>query len=182
MGNCQLESPDRRVISHFFGRNKKETRAIPDDCWVTYCRQHYQRCRYRQPTAQFAALQMDLVRQTVNKLELWGGVREWQILLRKRASDALAAEEQVVATHGQVLHSCRERVLLPQVGKQKTFEDVYHLLDFVEENAAKYDCDALEFEIVPQFRPGVLQAKEPAAKRGKTSSSHRRSVSRTSEV
>ena len=183
MDNCKLESPDRRVISHFFGRNKKETRAMPDECWVTYCRQHYQRCRYRMPAAAFAALQMDLVWQTVEKLEAWGGICSWEIAMRKRALDDIAKEDAARAaatTNGanggmagntsssaNALPVRRERALLPHTGKGKSFAEVFALIAAVKQYAHDNDCEALEFEIVPQYHPGVLQARAPTVRRGK---------------
>ena len=176
MGTCTLESPDRRVISHFFGRNKKETRAIPDDCWVTYCRQHYQRCRYRQSAPDFAALQMDLVRKTVAKLEEWGQVREWDIQLRKRATEQLKQEDAAAAERGGTAgtRGCKERALLPRVGPRKSFREVYALIDAVEAHARDNDCEALEFEVVPQYRQGYLQNRPPAPKRTKSNAGNKR--------
>ena len=178
MGTCTLESPDRRVISHFFGRNKKETRAIPDDCWVTYCRQHYQRCRYRQSAPDFAALQMDLVRKTVAKLESWGQVRDWDIQLRKRATEQIKQEDAAAERGGgggsPVVRACRERALLPRAGPHKSFRDVYALIDAVEAHARDNDCEALEFEVVPQYRPGFLQNRAPAPKRTKSNAGNKR--------
>ena len=60
---------------------------------MTYCRQHYQRCRYRQSAHAFAALRMDLVRKATAKLETWGKVRDWDIQLRKRATGQIKQED-----------------------------------------------------------------------------------------
>ncbi|KAL8946270.1 MAG: hypothetical protein Q9183_007929, partial [Haloplaca sp. 2 TL-2023] len=49
-GGCTLSSGDhRKVVSHIFGRNKRCTHQIPEDCWIKYCRKHYQRQKYRCP-------------------------------------------------------------------------------------------------------------------------------------
>ena len=169
MDNCQLESPDRRVISHFFGRNKRETRAIPGECWVTYCRQHYQRCRYRMYARDFATLQMGLVLQTVQKLEAWGGVQDWQIAIRKRQVEAIRDEDAEMGTRGgSIPNGCRERVLLPFLGDHKNFQDVYAVIRAVDQYAQANDCEALEFEVVPRYRPEVEQARAQAAKSAKT--------------
>lgn len=159
--DCKLDSPDRRVVSHFFGRNKKETRAIPEDCWVPYCRQHYQRSRYQLKTPEFADLQMSLVRRTVKNLELWGNVLHWTITIRKRMLDQIAQEDALRAaakTH-LIEKPCQERALLPFCGDTKSFADVYALINAVRDYAWQNDCEAMEFEIVPQFRAGFVEKR-----------------------
>jgi hypothetical protein len=37
----------RKVVSNFFGRNKKATASVPPDCYPTICRTCYQRLAYR---------------------------------------------------------------------------------------------------------------------------------------
>jgi hypothetical protein len=37
----------RKVVSNFFGRNKKTTASVPPDCYPTICRTCYQRLAYR---------------------------------------------------------------------------------------------------------------------------------------
>ncbi|KAA6411679.1 MAG: hypothetical protein FRX48_04960 [Lasallia pustulata] len=79
---CSTESPERKVTSHLFGRNKNCTKQIPDSVWLWYCRKHYQRTRYRDRVA-FTKLQLDSVRRQVQRLRAWGGVREWEVILKK---------------------------------------------------------------------------------------------------
>ena len=170
---CTLDSPDRRVISHFFGRNKKETRAIPDDCWVSCCRQHYQRSRYQRDTADFADLQMNLVRQIVNNLQRLGHVLHWTITIRKRMMDLIAQEDALRAA-GKAHHigkPCQERALLPFCGENKSFDDVYGLIDAVRGFACQNGCEAMEFEIVPQFLPGFVEKRISQRRSSKVSSS-----------
>ena len=80
---CSTGSPLRKVVSHIFGRNKLCTKQIPKGIWVCYCRKHYQRSRYRNPSG-FALLQCDLVRKQIDRLDQWGGVSNWIIKIRKR--------------------------------------------------------------------------------------------------
>ena len=159
--DCKLDSPDRRVISHFFGRNKKETRAIPEDCWISYCRQHYQRSRYQMKIHEFGELQMSLVRRTVENLETCGIVLYWTITIRKRMMDQITQEDSLTAAGKAHLieRPCQERALLPYCGENKSFRDVYKLIDDVKNFACRNDCEALEFEIVPQFRPGYVEKR-----------------------
>lgn len=80
---CTTGSPLRKVVSHIFGRNKLSTRQIPKNVWVYYCRKHYQRSRYRNPRG-FARQQVLLVKRQCERLELWGGVKDWVIKVRRR--------------------------------------------------------------------------------------------------
>ncbi|KAF8538527.1 hypothetical protein BDD12DRAFT_885028 [Trichophaea hybrida] len=80
---CTTGSPLRKVVSHIFGRNKLSTRQIPKNVWVYYCRKHYQRSRYRNPRG-FARQQVLLVRRQCERLEQWGGVKQWVIKVRRR--------------------------------------------------------------------------------------------------
>ena len=175
MPGCSLDSPERRVVSHFFGRNKKETRAIPEDCWVFYCRQHYQRSRYRMKTTQFGQKQMDLVRATVQNLETKGIIVCWDISLRKRALELVVSEDMARSTSsaagGGLNAACPERMLLPFTGKEKSFADVYALVGLVRDYCIRNNCEPLEFEIVPQFRPGFMLTR-PASKRAAKGGTH----------
>lgn len=81
--NCETKSPLRKVVSHFFGRNKLATRKIPKHLWVYFCRKHYQRSRYRNPKG-FASLQIDLVMSQIDNLKRWGGVQDWTVKVRRR--------------------------------------------------------------------------------------------------
>ncbi|PLB45844.1 hypothetical protein P170DRAFT_467047 [Aspergillus steynii IBT 23096] len=73
----------RKLISHIFGRNKTSTRLVPTHIWPHYCRKHYQRARYRAPN--WPVAQVELVRLALDRMEVWGGVRGFQVVLRKRA-------------------------------------------------------------------------------------------------
>ena len=93
---CSTGSPLRKVVSHIFGRNKLCTRQIPKGVWVHYCRKHYQRSRYRNPNG-FAILQCDLVRKQIDRLDMWGGVSDWIIKVRKREELRLNKENAELA-------------------------------------------------------------------------------------
>lgn len=93
---CTTGSPLRKVISHVFGRNKLCTKQIPEGVWVHYCRKHYQRSRYRNPSG-FALLQCDLVRKHIDFLEMSVGVSNWIIKFRKREEQRLNKENAELA-------------------------------------------------------------------------------------
>ena len=84
---CRMgPSPDgmhwRKVVSHVFGRNKASTKLFPQYVWVHYCRKHYQRARYR--ADQWPFTQCDLLLESLNRMERWGGVNSFELILRRR--------------------------------------------------------------------------------------------------
>ncbi|KAJ6114420.1 hypothetical protein N7486_000198 [Penicillium sp. IBT 16267x] len=87
-------SPDgmhfRKVVSHFFGRNKASTKLFPDAVWVHYCRKHYQRARYR--ADQWPFTQCELLLESLSRMEQWEGVESFEITLRRR--EILRVEEE----------------------------------------------------------------------------------------
>jgi hypothetical protein len=160
--DCNLPGPLRRIVSHYFGRNKRGTRAIPESAWVFYCRQHYQRARYRQPEHEYAQMQMRLVRQTVEELEVWGGVTDFTIRLRKRAVLQLKNEKSNKGEHW----------LRPSIGPQKSFAEVYDVIALVAERSRVRRCPAAEFELVPNIKhaAGGVVARRPRDARNQESS------------
>ena len=77
-GNCNFErciaigdEEIRTVVSHFFGRNKKETSYLPKKTMPSVCRRHYQRHTYHtKNNFTFAVKQWALVRLVFKKLRL----------------------------------------------------------------------------------------------------------------
>lgn len=168
---CVLDSPDRKVISHFFGRNKKCTRAIPEDVWAPFCRRHYQRTRYRN-VDNFGGVQMDLVRRTVENLQQWGNITHFELILRKRAMQAICREgsdddqhQPLRATsagstpHSATKHSS-EAWLVPYLGNHKSFEDILEFVNLIEEYVKEHNCKPPEFEILPSYKPGYMKLPE----------------------
>ncbi|KAK9473309.1 uncharacterized protein V1510DRAFT_351232, partial [Dipodascopsis tothii] len=76
-GGCHPSAPSRKVVSHIFGRNKRQTLAIPDEFWVHMCRKHYQRESYRKDT--FPLLQAELVLIQLDRLEQWKNVVDFSV-------------------------------------------------------------------------------------------------------
>ena len=183
MADCPLKSPVRRVISHYFGRNKKETRAIPDEIWVNYCRQHYQRAKYRQKPEIFAETQMKLVKATVHNLQQWGGVQDFDISLRKRAVDLIAKEDarSAVITDGGktnkvATNACEERWMQPFTGKGKSFAEVFALIDMVTSHSLEHKVRATEFEVVPNIKPFLMNRREAGKRASKSNGRKARSA------
>ncbi|KAF4125782.1 hypothetical protein GMORB2_1027 [Geosmithia morbida] len=108
--NCDTNAQPRKVITHFFGRNKSCTMMIPPEVWVHYCRKHYQRVRYRN-FENFPLVQIDLVRTQVERIDAWSRdnqhrnsssgsgepgrsrryVKAWTLALRKREQRRLGS-------------------------------------------------------------------------------------------
>ncbi|KAB8253286.1 hypothetical protein BDV35DRAFT_3095 [Aspergillus flavus] len=86
----KANNPRRKVISHIFGRNKYATKRFPDHVWVHYCRQHYQRVRYR---VEWPVTQCELLMVVLGRMERWGGVKGWDVVLRKREVERLKGED-----------------------------------------------------------------------------------------
>ncbi len=137
--DCDTDSPQRKAISHIFGRNKMCTRMIPEHLWVHLCRKHYQRCRYRDQN-KWAKVQCDLVQLQIRRIHDWSlenqhdpnGIRlvGWSLTMRKR--------EKVR----------REKAAL---AKRKREED-----GDVEEKAAEQDLLDLEYNSVQTQVPDWL--------------------------
>ncbi|KAK9448894.1 uncharacterized protein V1518DRAFT_416607 [Limtongia smithiae] len=75
---CHADVPARKVVSHIFGRNKRQTLAIPEHVWVTICRRHYQRESYRKDG--FPIVQVKLILLQLEKLEKWGRVSSFAVV------------------------------------------------------------------------------------------------------
>lgn len=109
-------SDPRKVISHIFGRNKSVTKRFPPHVWVHYCRQHYQRARYR--ASDWAVTQCQLVLVSLARMEEWsssasgesagagdgdGGERitGFRVVLRRRVHRSLRLPGDGDATAGK---------------------------------------------------------------------------------
>lgn len=97
--NCVAGSGDhRKTVSHIFGRNKAETRGISEDCWIKWCRKHYQRYSYRDSlNGNWHKHQLGLVREQLDRFENRTNIDSWKITLRKKEQAKLDAENALVA-------------------------------------------------------------------------------------
>ncbi|EAW23849.1 putative pathogenicity factor [Aspergillus fischeri NRRL 181] len=85
-------SHPRKLISHIFGRNKTSTKLFPSTVWVHYCRKHYQRARYRSRAWPFT--QCELLLDSLGRMEAWGGVESFEVVLRRREMNRISSAEQ----------------------------------------------------------------------------------------
>ncbi|KAL8727490.1 MAG: hypothetical protein Q9166_006014 [cf. Caloplaca sp. 2 TL-2023] len=164
-GQCTLGSSDhRKVTSHFFGRNKRCTHQIPEDCWIKYCRKHYQRQKYRRPEDWFET-QLLLIDAQLDKLEAWGGVMSWKICIRKGEKEMIDKENEYLAQHGRFPDGPlrRERFLLPSIGENKTFDQVRKVVDVINK-----ECDDTKSLTLPSFEflPDIDPRRNPRPRRG----------------
>ncbi|KAL8825447.1 MAG: hypothetical protein Q9191_004415 [Dirinaria sp. TL-2023a] len=179
MKKCNTGSRDyRKVVSHVFGRNKKCTTQLPDECWIVYCRKHYQRTRYRTTKAQtqsYFNVQIDLISRQLTRMEAWGGVLSWCIALRKKEQDEIKQENaqlvQLRASGGLVddaavrrIQKCPDRFLLRHVGTNKTLTQVRQCLEAVRQEVERIGGHELPgFELLPNIDP--IQYPPAATKR-----------------
>lgn len=103
VARCRAGSGDhRKTVSHIFGRNKAATRGIPEDCWIKWCRKHYQRFTYRDSLAgNWHKHQLGLVREQIDRFENRTNVTSWKIALRKKEQGKLDIENAAIAA-GQI--------------------------------------------------------------------------------
>lgn len=163
-------SPDgfhlRKVVSHLFGRNKTSTRMFPESAWVFYCRKHYQRAQYRVDSWPFT--QCDLLLETLGRMQVWGHVKSFELRLRRReAMRANGKEDEMAPT--RVLASGRRRpiaLIAPvpewlqrEVGINKTFDDIRHLVGQIRE----YLSNFREYETRLKQAQGVSDARLSAS-------------------
>lgn len=179
-GPCTLGSGDhRKVVSHVFGRNKRCTHQIPDDCWIKYCRKHYQRQKYRCP-ADWPETQLLLIDAQIDKMEAWGGIASWTIAIRKKEREMLDHENSYFAQHGRLPEGphCRERFLLPYLGSNKTFADIRNVINVIDQEFEDSNARSLpSFELLPLIderrnpRPKRFGAVRHLARSGAVSNS-----------
>ncbi|KAJ5153435.1 uncharacterized protein N7482_009913 [Penicillium canariense] len=147
---CMTPSPDgmhfRKVVSHVFGRNKASTKLFPPRVWVHYCRKHYQRARYR--ANQWPFTQCDLLLESLRRMEVWGGVASFELILRRRevlradgtndksASTASSGPLQNGRKHPTAIVAPVPRWLRQEVGRGKSFDAIRHLIERIREHMA----------------------------------------------
>lgn len=168
--DCQTKSPLRKVVSHIFGRNKAETRAIPKNVWVYYCRKHYQRSRYRNPKG-FAVLQCELVRRQIARLQAWDGVQSWSVKVRQPkagkkpeaspladgsnedADSEIAEESQGLETADSGSTAEGREWLTRYEGENRTMEEIKLLIEDIERNVDMSGGTFPDVELLPHCYP-----------------------------
>lgn len=162
--NCEAQSSDcrtdcfnmRKIVAHIFGRNKACTAQIPEHCWVEWCRKHYQRLRHRMLEQGWIFLQINCLKTQLGRMEEWGQVQSWTILLQHKFQEELDREVAAQKPEDEAgfpsnstkttvtaqddhanehTKTSPNRFLHVFLGEKKTFHDVYAVIGAVE-NAA----------------------------------------------
>ena len=152
IAKCVANSGDhRKVVSHIFGRNKICTSQIPSECWIFYCRKHYQRHRFRAKETGWKRTQFDIIKRQLARLETWGGVIDWEIALRKKEREELAiANRHALLNNTQPTY--RESFLEPYLGSGKSFQEVNQVLQVIETETMSTNAKDLPgFELLPKI-------------------------------
>ena len=145
----------RKIIAHIFGRNKACTRQIPEHCWVQWCRKHYQRLRHRMLEQGWIFLQISCLRTQLSRMEEWGEVQSFTILLQRRLQDELNRNDPAQAPEDDArlgnspdikttskddhakgpTKASPNRFLYPYLGAGRSFDDVYAVINAIEQAA-----------------------------------------------
>ena len=113
----------RKVISNFFGRNKKETNYIDADVWHNYCRKDYQRGTYRvekgdDDTAR-AQYYINNIELQLTRLRLWRPEARFKTQLTGGASKRLNAYYGELRRNGGDVSAAEAAVhVTPATGKK----------------------------------------------------------------
>lgn len=184
--HCEAQSTDcrtdcfnmRKIVAHIFGRNKACTAQIPDHCWVEWCRKHYQRLRHRMLEQGWIFLQINCLKTQLGRMEEWGQVQSWTIVLQHKFQEELDREvaAQKPIDEDGIRHSTNTTEASKDghakehstpspnlflhlfLGKEKTFHDVYAVIDAVEK--AAYEGLLISFPPL-QFLPVIDATLHP---------------------
>lgn len=160
---CEAQSTDcrtdcfnmRKIVAHIFGRNKACTAQIPDHCWVEWCRKHYQRLRHRMLEQGWIFLQINCLKTQLGRMEEWGEVQSWTIVLQYKFQEELDREDAAkkpgdedglrnstkIAMTSKNDHVKEHTKTSPYrflhlfLGEKKSFHEVYAVIDAVEKVA-----------------------------------------------
>ena len=101
-GNCNTgqtwhdrKTHGRKVVSDYFGHNKKETNLIDEQVWHYSCRKCYQRekykidnqCKKEESTQPLCEWKLKGIEKQVKRIELWRPFAKFKVQLNKKAKD-----------------------------------------------------------------------------------------------
>lgn len=161
--HCEAQSTDcrtdcfnmRKIVAHIFGRNKACTAQIPEHCWVEWCRKHYQRLRHRMLEQGWIFLQINCLKTQLGRMEEWGQVQSWTIVLQHKFQEELDREDAAqkpededglrnstkITVTSKDDHTKEHTKTSPNrflhffLGEKKSFHEVYAAIDAVEKAA-----------------------------------------------
>ena len=133
---CYLASTDhRKVVSQYFGRNKRCTQLLTDDLWLVWCRKHYQQRRYNlQQEGTWHLKKLELIRVQIERFEKRTKIHSWDITLHKTERILLDKENAAAVIPGVKSPATPvwERFLVPYLGCNKTYAQLYVVLRVIE--------------------------------------------------
>ncbi|KAL1393119.1 hypothetical protein HDK64DRAFT_304266 [Phyllosticta capitalensis] len=166
----------RKMVSDYFGRNKKAT-ALIEGRWIMSCRKHYQRHSYQESWPYNKA---DIIRQQLERIEDIEPGMHWQIKLKNSEEKRLTQYLKSCSNSGAAPDwTSPATTSIPDDKKQSSLAVLHGLSGFCGSNRSKQDCDniitaakaALDsgrathfplFEMVPQFS-GLSKRKTPSS-------------------
>ncbi|KAK7522362.1 hypothetical protein IWZ03DRAFT_342785 [Phyllosticta citriasiana] len=155
----------RKMVSDYFGRNKKAT-AMIEGKWIVSCRKHYQRLSYQES---WPSMKANIVRSQLAEIEAIEPGMPWQIKLKNSEEKRLTRYLHACAQSGTVPDwTAPASVCVPDDKKQSSLAVLHSLSAFCGANKTRKDCDdaitaataALSagrathfplFEMIPQF-------------------------------
>ena len=171
---CYLASTDhRKIVSQYFGRNKRCTQLLADRLWIVWCRKHYQQRRYNlQQQGTWHLKKLELIRMQVKQFQDFSNIVSWGITLHKTEQILLDKENAAAAIPGAIppVSLVWERFLEPYLGHNKTYEQLYAVLRAIEAEfqttaflaRENKDKDMPAIEILPSFPERI--ADKPVAR------------------
>ncbi|KAF2482733.1 hypothetical protein BDY17DRAFT_165337 [Neohortaea acidophila] len=95
------DSYGRKVISQFFGRNKRETMVIPPEVWHNYCRKHYQTGVYKAKAENNKCMYVIRnINMQLARIQLWRPQATFQVQPDKYASERLTKYYLIKGANG----------------------------------------------------------------------------------
>ena len=180
---CYLESTDhRKIVSQYFGRNKRCTQLLTDDLWLVWCRKHYQQRRYNlQQEGIWHLKKLELVKIQIERFKESDRIASWDIVLHKTEQIRLNKENAAAVLPGAETPASPvwERFLEPYLGFNKSYAELYVVLGVIEAEfqttafAARdnKDKDMPAIEFLPVFPKGT--ANKPVTRpKNKTLTPH----------
>lgn len=161
----------RKVISNFFGRNKKETNLIHADVWHNYCRKCYQRGTYRVnviSNLEKVKYYISNIDMQLDRIQLWRPEATFTVQLSKGANTRLAKYYKEVTKPNATTASAQAAVTkTPQTnskGKVKplTLEDGFpiDLLQHFEDNYVGNDQSFTDIKLILNWITNLAENRQ----------------------
>lgn len=110
------EKEGRKVVSHFFGRNKTATKAIHNDVWHWQCRKGYQRAKYAADNGSVTDRKnfwLSPLRDQLIRIKIWRPAADFTIQLSKPAKTRLNNYHSILRRNGQNTQDAVRQVTIP---------------------------------------------------------------------